>query len=206
MCERVDWGSRSQPPRLASPLVAQEHSSDGLAVDALRLTVDTRLVTSGEPLGLRFRNVHISTLTLESDSSGDYGLLGAFIGWAVTAVPTVLFCLGLEDADSGGCVLVGATVGGLPGFVIGGLIGASIEKSPPDDRAGAEQSARTGGSGTNPNWAVRVPPRQKERPGGKAAPFRPLSPPACSVTVAGRLPDSNNFLGAPTPSPRCPAR
>jgi hypothetical protein len=134
---------------LASPLAAQQRRPDASAADALRLTVDARLVTAGEALDTDFRDVHMPELTLESDSTGNYGLLGAFIGWAVTAVPTVFFCLGIEDADSGGCVLIGATVGGLPGFVIGGLIGSSIEKSPGDDQDEAEQTSRPGGTGSD---------------------------------------------------------
>lgn len=111
------------------PVAAQGPSRSSASI--LRAAPDARLSVAMEPTLSLGGEARPAVLPAPGDSVyANYGLEGALIGGLTTGLAlTFLICASLEDADCGPPALfLGTAVFGLPGFVIGGLIGAGIKK------------------------------------------------------------------------------
>lgn len=112
----------------------QAQISDESPAAILRARPDPRLYVAAEPPlspeMIMPRNV---SLVPEDSAYDNYGLLGAVIGGVTTGLAGSLYlCRHVENCNLGLALLVGTPVFGLPGFVLGGLIGAGFKKPPKD--------------------------------------------------------------------------
>lgn len=115
-----------------APLPAQ--ISDETPAALLRARPDPRLYVATES-SLSPEMIMPRTLSLVPEDSpyDNYALLGAVIGGVTTGLAGSLYlCRHVENCNLGLALLVGTPVFGLPGFVLGGLIGAGFKKPPKD--------------------------------------------------------------------------
>jgi hypothetical protein len=116
-----------------TPLQAQISGESPAAI--LRTRPDSRLYVAADsrlpPEMIMPRTV---SLVPEDSAYDNYGLLGAVIG-GVTVGLAISLSLCREDCNLGKAILFGTPLLGIPGFVVGGLIGAGIKKPPKDSAA-----------------------------------------------------------------------
>lgn len=115
-----------------APLQAQISDESPAAI--LRPRHDARLYVATESSISPEMIMPRTVSPVPEDSAYDhYGLLGAMIGGVTTGLAYSLFLCGhVENCSVGLAILVGTPLFGIPGFVVGGLIGAGIKKRPED--------------------------------------------------------------------------
>lgn len=119
---------------VASVAPLQAQISDESPAAILRARHDARLYVATES-SLSPEMIKPQTVSpVPEDSAYDhYGLLGGMIGGVTTGLAYSLFLCGhVENCNVGLAILVGTPLFGIPGFVVGGLIGAGIKKRPND--------------------------------------------------------------------------
>jgi hypothetical protein len=124
---------------LASVAPLRAQISEETPAARLRVRPDPRLYVGTAP-GFSPEMVMPRTASPVPEDSAyeNYGLLGAVIGGVATGLAVSLYYCGYsENCDLGKAILFGTPLFGIPGFVVGGLIGASIKKPRPAEEEAA---------------------------------------------------------------------